>query len=206
MAGWFGSSGAQAEGEAMRVYLESLLDRDPDKTWAEVQRSALLLEVCRPLVRIVPVSSPTFPEQWQEGVTVRCKSYLLGFLPLGTRNLLIERIDPGAREIQSRESDPLVRRWDHLIRVRPAEGGHTLYSDEIEIEAGLLTPLVWLFAQLLYRHRQRKWRRGTAPGAGAPGAPRRRDTAGQDRPGADSSWLRAGFASCNSAGASLGWY
>jgi hypothetical protein len=52
----------------------------------------------------------------------------------------------------------VVRRWDHLIRVEPADGGRTRYSDTIEVEAGALTPLVWLFAKLFYRHRQRRWR------------------------------------------------
>jgi hypothetical protein len=62
-------------------------------------------------------------------------------------------------EIQSRESEPLVRRWDHLIRIRPTPDGQTLYSDEIIIEAGWVTLVVWLFAHCFYRHRQRKWRR-----------------------------------------------
>jgi len=32
------------------------------------------------------------------------------------------------------------------------------YTDEIEIQAGWLTPGIWLFAQLFYRHRQRRWK------------------------------------------------
>ena len=73
--------------------------------------------------------------------------------------MAMERIDPAAREIQSRESEWLVRRWDHLVRVRPAGDGQTLYSDEIIIEAGWATFFVWLFAHWFYRHRQRRWRR-----------------------------------------------
>jgi hypothetical protein len=79
-------------------------------------------------------------------------------VPLGTHALTIERIDPAAREIQSREHDRLVHRWDHLIRVRATADGRTRYSDDIDIGAGPLTPLVWLFANFFYRHRQRKWR------------------------------------------------
>src|SRR5205814_10309082 len=85
--------------------------------------------------------------------------YLFGIIPLGTHTIFLERIDSEAREIQSRESEWLVRRWDHLIRVRPAADGQTLYSDEILIEAGWLTAFVWLFAHWFYRHRQRRWRR-----------------------------------------------
>jgi hypothetical protein len=61
-------------------------------------------------------------------------------------------------EIQSRESDPIVRRWDHRIRVQEISDCRAHYSDEIEIDAGILTPVVWLFAAGFYRHRQRRWR------------------------------------------------
>jgi len=27
----------------------------------------------------------------------------------------------------------------------------------VDIEAGLLTPFIWLFSQVFYRHRQRRW-------------------------------------------------
>ena len=90
---------------------------------------------------------------------MRCRSYLFGLVPLGTRDLVFERIDPAARRIQTRERDPLVRRWDHELRVRPADGGRTRYSDTVDLDAGWLTPAIWLLARLLYRHRHRRWRR-----------------------------------------------
>jgi hypothetical protein len=82
---------------------------------------------------------------------------LFGLVPLGTRTLVFERIDPECMEVQTRERDQLVRRWDHLIRLRSLDTGRCRYSDKIEIEAGWLTPLVWLFAAWFYRHRQRRW-------------------------------------------------
>jgi ligand-binding SRPBCC domain-containing protein len=156
---------------AMKVYVESVLRCPPEKVWDEVQRPAVLLEIIRPLFRFVPAEGPQFPERWSEGATVRCKGYLFGVIPLGTHTIYIERIDAAAREIQTRESEALVRRWDHLVRIRPTSDGQTLYSDEIIIEAGWATLLVWLFAHCFYRHRQRKWRRiarrlvAAAPGA-----------------------------------------
>lgn len=143
----------------MKVYVESVLQCPAEKVWDELQRPALLLEVIRPLFRFVPADGPQFPERWREGATVRCKGYLFGVIPLGTHTIFLERIDAAAREIQTRESEPLVRRWDHLVRVRPTSDGQTLYSDEIIMEAGWATPLVWLFAHCFYHHRQRRWRR-----------------------------------------------
>ena len=51
-----------------------------------------------------------------------------------------------------------VERWDHLITIAPDGPSRTRYRDTVDIEAGLLTPFVWLFAQFFYRHRQRRWR------------------------------------------------
>jgi len=36
--------------------------------------------------------------------------------------------------------------------------GKVSYTDEIEIQAGWLTPVIWLFAHIFYRHRQRRWK------------------------------------------------
>lgn len=142
----------------MRVHVESVWACDPDYVWDKVQQSATLTYVMRPLIRIRPVGMAAFPLRWSGKTTVPCKLYLLGFLPLGTRQLTFEKIDDSQREIQTRETDPIVRRWDHLIRVEPAGPGRTRYSDTIEIEAGPLTGLVSLFARFFYQHRQRRWR------------------------------------------------
>jgi len=141
----------------MKVDVQSLLPCRPELAWDEVQMSRLLVEVAAPLVAIRPAPNQQLPERWRVGAFRVC-SYLFGIIPFGPRNLEFERIDPTAREIQTRESDPLVRRWDHLISIRPAASGHCWYRDQIDIEAGWLTAGVWLFAQWFYRHRQRRWR------------------------------------------------
>ena len=58
----------------------------------------------------------------------------------------------------------LIRRWDHLITIEPAGPRRTRYTDWVEAEAGLLTPLVWAFARVFYAHRQRRWQRLVAHG------------------------------------------
>jgi hypothetical protein len=83
----------------------------------------------------------------------------LGLIPLGLHTIRIEHIDAPRRQIQSRETNGLISRWDHLVSIREMPAGRTLYSDEIEIEAGRFTWIVWLYAQVFYRHRQRRWRR-----------------------------------------------
>jgi hypothetical protein len=142
----------------MRVLVSTTLDCAPEKAWAAVQTSALFQRVAWPLVSIRALPGETLPETWREGATVHCRMRILG-VSAGVHTLGFELIDQAARDLQSRESDALVRRWDHLISIRPAPGGKTRYSDEIDIDAGLLTPFVYAFAQVFYRHRQRRWRK-----------------------------------------------
>jgi len=35
----------------------------------------------------------------------------------------------------------------------------TVYTDETAVKAGVLTPMIWLFAAIFYRYRQRRWRK-----------------------------------------------
>ncbi len=143
----------------MRVVVESVLPCPAERAWGAVRTSRLLREVAAPVVDIRPAAGGDLPEVWPEGRTLAVRCTLFGVLPLGTRALHFERIDPEAREIQTRESDPLVRRWDHLIRVEERPDGRCHYRDVIDIDAGRLTAAVWLFAQAFYRHRQRRWQR-----------------------------------------------
>lgn len=144
----------------MRVFVQSTLACDADIGWQRVQTIALLREICSPLVRLAPDrNAPSLPERWPEAGTVRIRPYLFGFIPTGVRVLRCEHVDHQRREIQTREHDPLIRRWDHRIHFESLAPGKSRYTDEVEIEAGLLTLPVWLFAQWFYRHRQRRWRR-----------------------------------------------
>jgi hypothetical protein len=143
----------------MRVFLESLLPCEADLAWSAVQTSALLLEIAAPLVYLRPERGHDMPARWTSGVAVRLHPRLFGILPMATRTLIFERIDQESREIQTREFDALIRRWDHRIQVQPAGQGTCRYTDDVEIQAGVLTPVVWLFAQWFYRHRQKRWRR-----------------------------------------------
>lgn len=75
----------------------------------------------------------------------------------------------------------LMRRWDHRILLQALPDGRTLYTDEVEVVARhlpwLMTPLSTLFAQVFYRHRQRRWRQLAsqhAAGSAEPSAPHRR--------------------------------
>lgn len=143
----------------MTVRLDTTLPCPVATAWDALTRVSTLLHVSAPVLRFRPVRGAALPERWAVGEPVAVRLILFGVLPLGRHHLTIERMDPAAGEVQSRERGTLVKRWDHLIRVRPTADGGTAYTDEIHISAGWLTPLVAGFAAVFYRHRQRRWRR-----------------------------------------------
>jgi hypothetical protein len=137
--------------------VSTLLDCSATKAWNEVQKSSLHRYVTWPLARFVPLRAP-LPERWSEGLTIQCKLFVFGVIPMGVHTVHIEKINQTNYEIQSREHDPLVARWDHLISIRPLGDLQSTYRDTIDIDAGSLTFVVWAWANWFYRHRQRRWR------------------------------------------------
>lgn len=140
------------------VVVETYLDAPPELVWAAVNQPRLLVHVAHPMIRFVPIRPKRFPESWQDG------DYLVGLvrrglIPIGKQMIRISHppaVD-GVRFMLDDGHGTLCRRWRHLASVSP-EGSGTRYRDEIEVEAGLLTPLVAGFARRFYRHRQARWR------------------------------------------------
>jgi hypothetical protein len=60
-------------------------------------------------------------------------------------------------EILTHESGGLISVWNHQMAVESKPDGQSVYSDVVEIRAGVFTPLVWLYANIFYRYRQMRW-------------------------------------------------
>jgi hypothetical protein len=99
------------------------------------------------------------PRRYAEGETYRVKLLFFGFVPAWWHEIRIVRLDDADREIRTAEGGGLVSEWNHRITVDERGPWRSHYTDEIEIRAGPLTPLVWAYAQLFYRYRQMRWRR-----------------------------------------------
>ena len=66
------------------------------------------------------------------------------FVAWGRRGSLPLFFWSGGREaanyqIQSREHDPMIARWDHLVWIKPLDDTRSIYRDTIDIDAGSLT-------------------------------------------------------------------
>jgi hypothetical protein len=129
-----------------------------DELWQKIIEPASLQFVASPVLRFVPVQEGGLSGEWQPGVPYPLRLYFLRFIPLGQHTICLAKIDRESNTIVSQESGLLARVWNHTIWFREAAPGTVIYTDEIEIGAGWLTPAIWLFAQLFYRHRQRRWK------------------------------------------------
>lgn len=167
----------------MRIHLSTPLSAPPQWVATQLQSTAVFRHITAPLVQFRPAPGQKWPTHWAPGDLV-LKMRLLGVIPMGPQTVRIS-VEPPAQAggwptLRDNGEGVLMRRWDHRITLQPLPDGRTLYTDEIDVVARhlpwLMTPLSALFAQVFYRHRQRRWRRlaaqHAAQGAGPTAAHR----------------------------------
>jgi hypothetical protein len=148
----------------MKLTVSTTLTCPPEWVWRKVMEPATLLLVASPLLRFEPVEPTQLPDIWEEA-TYRVKMKMLGVIPMGAQYVVITDMEgddfPGNRCYRIRDNGygDLANRWDHVITLRENADGTTCYTDTVDIEAGMLTLGVWLFAAIFYRWRQMRWRK-----------------------------------------------
>lgn len=151
----------------MRLSISTILNCTPETAWNQVLKTRLLVHVSYPLVVFTPIDPPNFPSLWTEGRYL-VKIWLGGVIPFGRQviSISIPESDKGRSSYRLRDngSGSIISTWNHLISIDEAQLGRTVYTDTVDIEAGLLTPFVWLYASLLYRYRQKRWKQLVANG------------------------------------------
>ena len=149
----------------MIVRKTSVFPAKREEVFARMQRLETLQFIAAPYASFTPVDkSADF--RWQVGSRSAYRFRLFGRIPYGMHTIRIERFDEDL--VQSREGNEHVPVWNHRITLKDL-GTSTEYTDEVEIEAGWKTPLIWLWAKAFYAHRQRKWiRLLETDGASAP--------------------------------------
>jgi len=146
----------------MLIDIATYLPCSPAVAIDHVNSPGLLMHIAKPLVTFVAIEPPQFPVRWTEG-TYRVSMRLFGIIPLGKQAIVISHPPGDIFTLRDNGHSALIRTWDHVITVTPSGSG-TLYRDEVTIEAGLLTPFIWLFALFFYHHRQRRWRQLVSAG------------------------------------------
>lgn len=146
----------------MKIDLSTHIALPPDQVWSAVQRPELLAHIAAPLIRFTPQRGKAWPDQFVADEPVAANLWLFGFIPLGPQWIVPSLHPPAQGSWPQRLRDNgyswIVPRWDHWIAVTPDADGETHYQDTVDVDAGVLTPVVGLFANIFYRHRQRRWR------------------------------------------------
>ena len=132
------------------------LDASVDVIWNAVKTPSAFRRVTRGLLRMPVIRERNV--DWCEGETVVGWTFLFGFLPCSRHHLHIARINESTRTLSSDEFGGLIRVWNHDIEVTAIHESSCLYQDRIEIDAGMMTPIVVAYAHWFYRMRQRRWR------------------------------------------------
>jgi len=141
-----------------RIVLHTHLEASPDQVWDWLEQPAVLREVTKPLMTFKPIEPDAFPERWDERDYL-CALRLWGLIPLGRQviDITLPPFEGYKRFVRDNGHSARIKRWDHLITIEP-EGEGTRYEDRLDLDAGLLTPLVAAFAKVFYGHRQSRWR------------------------------------------------
>lgn len=144
------------QGRELRVKISSVFNAPADKVWALVKRSDTLLFVTRGLLGFS--GAHHFPTEWREGSTENTCLLLFILVPAWGHSITFQEVSASKRVLSTNEGGGLVPVWNHLIHVVPDQSGTCTYTDDVEVQAGALTLLVWLYAHVFYRYRQFRWR------------------------------------------------
>lgn len=146
----------------MKLRLSTVFNAPIEQVFEQVKTPRLLQYIAYPLIEFRPVEPAVFPEVWTVG-DYRVEMRFLSLISMGEQSIRI-RLEP-AQQIPGQRYQllddgysRLIQRWHHLIHLEALPNGFTQYVDELEVEAGLLTKPVWLFAYLFYSYRQYRWR------------------------------------------------
>ena len=135
----------------------TVLDAPAEVVWSGVKTPHAFVHVARGLVRFPAAERVDGP--WRVGTEITGWTFLFGFLPFSVHTLRVESIDEKTMTLVSDEEGGLLRMWRHELITTPIDEHSCHYEDRIEIDAGILTPLVVAYAKLFYRGRQRRWRK-----------------------------------------------
>lgn len=133
------------------------LEASADVVWAAVMTPHAFVHVVGGVLRFPPAER--MDRAFAVGDVLEGWLLVGGLLPVSRHRIEVVDVDHARRRALTDERGGLVRTWRHELRVRPIDDATCRYTDRIDIDAGVVTPVVVGFARLLFAYRQRRWRR-----------------------------------------------
>ena len=146
-------SSAAMRGDHVVVRVTSDLPIPADVVADLIRKPALLRYVTWPVLGM-----PDLPdEEFYVGHQMTVRIYLFGVLPLWRHTVRVVGSDESGGEARTEEHGGPLRAWRHRLVVTPTSSRSCRYTDEVEVDAGPLTPLAVASARAFYRYRHRRW-------------------------------------------------
>ncbi len=143
----------------MKTVIRTRLPASADTVWSFLLESSTLEYITRGWVTFFPTGS--LPPVWEEGQVVRTNVALFGSRKYQPYTIHFVEVNSNTLTIRTKESGGMVKTWNHTMRITPDDQSsqYCYYTDIVDIQAGMYTPLVWLYAKLYYLRRHRQWLR-----------------------------------------------
>lgn len=124
--------------------------RDADRVFAEAIDIPGMIRATEGLATYKALPDGAF----EEGQSYQSYIVVWGWMHNPRYQIHVERLDPAARIMQSREQGRCIQQWDHTLSVEPTEGG-AIWTDTITVDSGLLTGYMIRVGRHMYQYRHR---------------------------------------------------
>jgi hypothetical protein len=123
------------------VKVHTQLPTSADHAWRVLaRRDTFLYATCGAFG--YAVGAERWPEELHEGQEIQIRILFFHSIPAWRHHLRLVRVDEERREILWQERGGFIHAWNHRIHIEPENTVRCRYTDEIEIRAGIVTPLV----------------------------------------------------------------
>jgi len=138
----------------MRIVVRTRLAADAGTAWDLVTRTATLRHVARGILGF----RGDLPARWEAGQQITVHLLAFGLVPMNAHALTLRRVDGEAHVLVTEEHGGILRAWNHRISITPDPPAGCRYTDEVDVDAGLLTPVAWALGHAFFRYRQARLR------------------------------------------------
>lgn len=149
-----------------RVVRSSLVPLPAGQVWALTLRTATMLYVLRGLLDFPALKDRRHPITEGEYGTGWVRLFHL--IPVARWSIHVHTVDADFRVIATEECGGVFRRWAHTLHVTPIDPVSCRYSDIVELDAGVFTPIAVPMVRAIFWYRHRRWRRLAAVIASSP--------------------------------------
>ncbi len=137
------------------VELTTTLPTGAERVWTAMKSPATFLYLCRGLFG-APVLEGRV-EEFRAGEAGTARLWAFHVIPAYRHTIEVLEVDPSTRTVRTHEHGGVLRTWNHTLHVEPLGDWSCRYTDTIDIDAGMATPIAVAVAKGIFRYRHRRW-------------------------------------------------